>query len=161
MRHFKHVGLSAATGLAALLVCSHPASATSSTGPEKNLDLIARQTQFTSLDADGLPGAGQGDEIVVSGDLLRENATVGNYGEVCTTTRTAPADEFDLLCVGSLSLEHGQITFQGRFTNTAAGPGDITLAVTGGTGDYNKARGEIHAVRVNETDTQVSVRLSH
>ncbi|MEU9013578.1 hypothetical protein AB0D12_28215 [Streptomyces sp. NPDC048479] len=161
MRHFKHVGLSAATGLVALLVCSHPASASSSTGPgpENVHQLIARQTQISSIDVDGSSGPSQGDEFVVSGNLIHGSATVGNFGEVCTITRTAPADEFDLQCVGSLTLTEGQITFQGRFTVTAAGPGDASVAITGGTGSYRTARGSIQSVMLNATDTQLTVRV--
>lgn len=124
MRHFKHVGLSTAIGLAALLACSQPASAFSSTGAVsmQATQLIARQTQTSFIDVDGSSGPSQGDEIVVSGDLLRNSVPVGNYGEVCTMTRTAPDDEFDLQCTGSLLLAEGDITFQGRFTSTAAAP---------------------------------------
>ncbi|NUK72019.1 hypothetical protein HRW23_27335 [Streptomyces lunaelactis] len=155
--------VSAATGLAALLVCSHPASASSSTTPvpepEAVFELVARQTQISSIDVDGSSGPSQGDEIVVSGDLIFGSATVGNFGEVCTMTRTAPLDEFDLQCAGSLTLAQGQITFQGQFTVTGAGPGDINFAITGGTGSYKTARGFIHAANVSDTDTQLTVHL--
>ncbi|MFI6849666.1 dirigent protein [Kitasatospora sp. NPDC050467] len=116
---------------------------------------------MSSIDVDGSSGPSQGDEIVVSGDLISGSTTVGNYGEVCTLTRTAPLDEFDLQCAGSLSLLQGQITFQGRFTVTAAGPGDINLAITGGTGSFRAARGYIHADNVNATDTALTVHLVH
>ncbi|WP_030977170.1 MULTISPECIES: allene oxide cyclase barrel-like domain-containing protein [unclassified Streptomyces] len=162
MRHFKRVGLSAAIGLAALLACSQPASAFSSTSvvSMQAAQLIARQTQSSFIDVDGSSGPSQGDEIVVSGDLLRNSVPVGNYGEVCTMTRTAPADEFDLQCAGSLFLAEGDITFQGRFTVTAAGPpGDINFAITGGTGDYREAKGYIQAVNVSATDTQFTLQL--
>ncbi|MGW3738964.1 allene oxide cyclase barrel-like domain-containing protein [Streptomyces sp. NPDC005148] len=164
MRHFKHVGLSAAMGLTALLACSQPAWAFSSTGAVsmQATQLIARQTQMSFIDADGSSGPSQGDEIVVSGDLLRNSVPVGNYGEVCTMTRTAPADEFDLQCAGSLLLAEGDIAFQGRFTVTAAGPGDdIKFAITGGTGDYREATGYIQAVNVSATDTQFTLQLGH
>ncbi|WP_405623831.1 dirigent protein [Streptomyces sp. NBC_00076] len=165
MRHFKHVGLSAATGLAALLVCSHPALASSNPAPERTtgrervVQLIAKQTQASSIDVDGSSGPSQGDELVISGDLLFFNNTIGTFGEVCTMTRTAPLDEFDLLCAGSLSLTQGQITFQGRFTVTSAGPGDINLAITGGTGAYRTAHGYINAENVSDTETQLTVHL--
>ncbi|MET7552509.1 hypothetical protein ABZS95_43695 [Streptomyces sp. NPDC005479] len=163
MRLFKHVGLSAGIGLAALLACSQPASAVSGTGAVsmQAAQLIARQGQMSFIDVDGSSGPSQGDEIVVSGDLLRNSVPVGNYGEVCTMTRTAPADEFDLQCAGSLFLAEGDITFQGRFTVTAAGPGDIKFAITGGTGDYREATGYIQAVNVSATDTQFTLQLSH
>ncbi|GGT22232.1 hypothetical protein GCM10010271_26980 [Streptomyces kurssanovii] len=166
MRHFKHVGLSAATGLAALLVCSHPASASSTTGHEPRppkeevFQLVAKQTQGSGfIDVDGSSGPSQGDEIVTTGDLFADATAVGDYGQICTLTRTAPGDEFDMQCAGSLALAEGQITLDGRFTVTSAGPGDINFAITGGTGDYRTARGFVHAVNVSDTETQLTVHL--
>lgn len=162
MRHFKHVSLSTAAGLAALLLCSHPASAaaSSSGGKEEVYELVAKQTQGSGfIDVDGSSGPSQGDEIVTTGDLFVGATAVGSYGQVCTLTRTAPGDEFDLQCVGSFALAPGQITAQGRFTVTSAGPGDINLAITGGTGSYRTARGFIHSVYVSDTETQLTVHL--
>ncbi|MFF0067236.1 hypothetical protein ACFYRC_38240 [Streptomyces sp. NPDC005279] len=167
MRHFKRVGLSAATGMAALLVCSSPASAASGpgagsiSGREQVFDLVATQTQGSPLiDVDDSSGPSQGEEFVQSGNLFYGGAVVGTYGQTCTLTRTAPADEFDMQCVADISLPTwGQITAQGRFTVTAAGPGDIDFAITGGTGVYRTARGTIHAVRVSDTETHLTVRL--
>ncbi|MEU1669970.1 hypothetical protein ABZ547_41565 [Streptomyces sparsogenes] len=59
-----------------------------------------------------------------------------------------------------LSAVTGLVTFQGRFTFTAAGPpADITLAITGGTGAYRTARGYIEAVNPSATQTQLTVHL--
>lgn len=76
-------------------------------------------------------------------------------------TRTALADEFDLQCAGSLFLAKADITFQGRFTVTAAGPRNIHFAITIGTGDYRGATGYIQAVNVSATDTQFTFQLGH
>ena len=86
MRHFKRVGLGAAIGLAALLACSLPASAFSGTAAVsmQAAQLIARQTQMSSLDVDGSSGPSQGDEIVVSGDLSSVTAS-----RSATTVRSA------------------------------------------------------------------------
>lgn len=163
MRYFKHAALSAATGMAALLFCSQPASAaTAGADPfpkEEVFQLIAKQTQGSFIDVDGSSGPSQGDEFVISGDLLRGSVPIGTYGEVCTLTRTAPADEFDLQCVGELALPQGQLTVQGRFTVTAAGPGNIDLAITGGTLRYRTAHGTVHGVNVSDTETQLTVHL--
>lgn len=164
MHHLKHAGLSAVTGLAALVACAVPASALGGGDPDPShretvVHLVAQPTQQSSLELDG-PGPSQGDEIIISGDLLRDGQAVGTFGEVCTLTRTTVTDEGDLLCEGSLTLPQGQITFQGRFTFTAAGPPvDITLAITGGTGAYRTARGYIEAVNPSATQTQLTVHL--
>lgn len=159
MRHFRRVCSSAAIGFAALLACAYPASAAGEPTPghEEVVELVARQTQGSFVDVDGSSGPSQGDEFVVSGELFHDTEKVGTYGQVCTLTRVAPADEFDLLCEGSLTFPLGQITAQGRFTVTAAGPGPVNLAITGGTERYRKARGFIHAVNVSDTETNLTV----
>ncbi|WP_050799819.1 allene oxide cyclase barrel-like domain-containing protein [Streptomyces himastatinicus] len=61
--------------------------------------------------------------------------------------------------MGTLVLPDGDITFQGLISVTAAGPGDINVAITGGTGRYRTAHGFIHAVITNTTDTNLTVHL--
>lgn len=162
MRHFKQVVLSAATGLSALLFCAHPASAATAADSAPRSDvfqLIAKTTDANWVDVDGSGGTSAGDELVVSGDLFRGSTQVGTFGEVCTMTRVAANDEADLLCAVDLLLSQGQLTLQGRFTITSAGPGDIDLAITGGTGGYRTARGTVHADNISDTETQVTIHL--
>ncbi|MFI1500538.1 hypothetical protein [Streptomyces platensis] len=165
MRPFKQIVLSAATGVSALLFCAPAAAAASGPGAdsfppgEEIFQLVAKQTQGTFVDVDGSPGPSQGDEFVISGNLLRAGIPVGTYGEICTLTRTAPGDEFDLQCAADLTLPLGQITAQGRFTVTSAGPGNIDFAITGGTGRYRTAHGSIHGVNVSDTETNLTVHL--
>lgn len=160
MRHFKHIGLGVATGLVVLLGGAYPASASDGGGTGRSVfRLTATQTQAASIDVDGSSGPSQGDEFVTSGNLLHGSTIVGTYGEICTITRTAPLDEFDLQCAGTFSLPQGQLTAQGRFTVTSSGPGTIDFAITGGTGSYRTARGVIHAVNVSQTETQLTVQL--
>ncbi|RXS80456.1 hypothetical protein EST92_17480 [Streptomyces sp. TM32] len=166
MRHFnvKRIALSAATGIAALLFFPHPAAAAAGTGGdgyprEEVFQLTAQQTQSSFIDVDGSSGPSQGDEFVISGNLLRSSVTIGTYSEVCTLTRTAPADEFDLQCAVDLALPLGQLTVEGRFTVTSAGPGNIDLAITGGTGRFRTAHGTVHGDRVSDTETLITVHL--
>ncbi|MFE3217481.1 allene oxide cyclase barrel-like domain-containing protein [Streptomyces antimycoticus] len=90
---------------------------------------------------------------------MRASVTVGRFDEVCTVTRTNPMDASDLQCQITLSLSEGQITVQGVFAITGAGPGRITLAITGGAGSYRTAPGFIHAVNTCDTGTQLTVHL--
>ncbi|MFG2829869.1 allene oxide cyclase barrel-like domain-containing protein [Streptomyces sp. NPDC048434] len=165
MRHFKHVALSAVTGLAALLFCAPSASAFTGTGGGPNppreevFQLVAKQTQGGLVDVDGSGGPSLGDEFVFSGNLFRGSIAVGTFSEICTLTRFEPTDEFDLQCASDLSLSQGQLTVQGRFTVTTAGPGNIDMAITGGTGRYRTAHGYLHAVNITQTETQLTVHL--
>ncbi|MGW2328628.1 allene oxide cyclase barrel-like domain-containing protein [Streptomyces sp. NPDC001700] len=174
MRLLRHLGLSAATVVTTALLCAAPAAAAVPVplwgwgsghppypiGRERVFDLVAHQTQFSFVDV-GPPGPSQGDEFVISGDLLQGSAVVGHYGEVCTLTRVGPVvDSFDQQCVGTLTLPDGDITIQGLISVTAAGPeADINLAITGGTGRYRTAHGFVHAVPVDATDTSFTVHL--
>ncbi|MGW5660113.1 allene oxide cyclase barrel-like domain-containing protein [Streptomyces sp. NPDC003758] len=120
---------------------------------------MARSPQTSSVDVNP-SGPSQGDEFVISGELLNQGATVGTYGEVCTLTRVRPVDHFDLQCVASFTLAQGQITVQGRFSVTPAGSGEVDLAIAGGTGLYRTAGGYVHAVNIGSTDTQVTDHLT-
>ncbi|MEU0841841.1 hypothetical protein ABZ370_20565 [Streptomyces sp. NPDC005962] len=172
MRRFprfdRHFGRAAALALA--LVCAAPVAAAADPVPggghplypggrEQVFDLVARQTQSSFVDV-GTPGPSQGDAFIISGDLLQGAATVGTFGEVCTLTRVGPAvDSFDQQCVVTFVLPDGDITIQGLISITAAGPGDINLAITGGTGRYRTAHGFVHAVNASAPDTNVTVHL--
>ncbi|MGY0056455.1 allene oxide cyclase barrel-like domain-containing protein [Streptomyces sp. LZ34] len=163
MHHLKRVGLSAATGLAALVACAAPASALGDddldpSHQETVYHLVTQPTDQSLLDLDGL-GPSQGDELIITGNLLQNGQPVGTFSEVCTLTRVTAVGESDLQCQGTLVLPQGQITFQGQFTITADGPSDVTLAIRGGTGSYSTAHGFIHAVNPGAAQTEVVVHV--
>ncbi|GAO11039.1 hypothetical protein NCG97_01190 [Streptomyces lydicamycinicus] len=108
---------------------------------------------------DGSSGPSKRDEFVISGNLSRGGVPVGTYSQICTLTRTAPADEFDLQSAADLALPLGQLTVQGRLTAIGAGPGNIVLASTGGTGRYRTAHGTVHGDNVSGRETQLTVHL--
>ncbi|MEU8591614.1 hypothetical protein AB0C59_32175 [Streptomyces sp. NPDC048664] len=134
------------------------ASPVTMTGGEEVIHLTAMTTQVTPVD---VPPAGpsQGDELIVAGNVLHNGVMVGTYDETCTTTRTGGDDSSTVQCVVTLTLPRGSITVQGVFPITSTGPGDITLAITGGTGRYHAARGDVHAMNTGPTETEVTLRL--
>lgn len=164
MRHINRLGLSTATWLAAALCCAPLASAASPpTGPqptggkEEVIHLTTVVTQSTFINVPPTENS-QGDELIIAGDVLRNSTTVGTFDETCTTTRTT-ASSRTLQCVATLTLPKGKITVQGTFPITNTGPGDITLAITGGTGAYRTAAGYVHSVNTSVTETQVTLHL--
>jgi hypothetical protein len=58
--------------------------------------------------------------------------------------------------VVSAQLPDGQITVQGLVTFTGE---PFTLAVTGGTGPYREAAGEVQVTEVSETESLIQLRL--
>jgi len=96
----------------------------------------------------GDPGTTPGDLVVVRDQLLPH----GTLNQVCTlvSVKGGPFTS-DYECTGSIALPGGTITMQGPFTPTAP---EQSAAITGGTGAYAKARGEI-VVRAEADDIEV------
>jgi hypothetical protein len=117
-----------------------------------NLRLVAEELQSEFLDL-GTPGPSLGDELVFSEALSQRGREVGTSGVVCTITQAvAPYDVLTFQCVGTLSLERGQITLQGLIEvqgEDDAGP--FVVAITGGTGKYRGAGGQAKVRDVGDT----------
>lgn len=62
-------------------------------------------------------------------------------------------------CVATLSLPEGQLTAQGLATLAEPGDHPVTLAITGGTGAYRTAHGQIRVVPVSETERHYTVTV--
>ena len=127
------------------------------------LHVTLKNSQETDLDL-GTPGPSVGDRFSVFGELFRNDKRVGVAGYECVTLlfslgliRPAPAAATDQ-CTGSLSLPKGQITVQGLVDRT--GPVPVTIAVTGGTGAYRTAHGELQTSGPNEQgDEPLTLKL--
>lgn len=164
MRRIHWAGLSGITGLAVALLCAPAASAATpppdglpDRGGEEVFQIVARQTQIEHLDL-GTRGPSLGDEIVHSGEILRNGSVVGVFGEVCTTVRAGhEADEDDLQCLGTAKLPEGQFTTHGLASGSGHEPTEV--AITGGTGAYRTAHGYIHSVPISSTENRITVHL--
>jgi hypothetical protein len=99
----------------------------------------------------GQPGTSVGDVVVVRDQLLPD----GTFNQVCTLVNVKGGPfTSDYECTGSIALPGGTITMQGPFTPTTPVQ---SAAITGGTGAYAKARGEIV---VNAEADEIEVRLA-
>jgi hypothetical protein len=103
----------------------------------------------------GKPGLTPGDLVVTSDDLTRDGRPgAGVLQQSCTIVRPASSPfTSSSECSGSLALEEGTITLEGPFV--AALPAQ-KAAITGGTGAFAAARGE---VVVRAEDDAITVRL--
>ena len=113
--------------------------------PWRVLHLFERATGDLAFIDVGAPGPSIGDRLVFSA-LIFDTAgqQVGRDGAECTIVRidpTQPPERQQVVqCAISVTLPDGQITVQGLAQGT-----ENYFAITGGTGAYRKARGEVLA----------------
>jgi allene oxide cyclase len=106
--------------------------------------VVERATSDTVID-NRPTGDSVGDTLAFGNAIYDASNTtaVGNDGGQCVRTVVGVSWE----CMWTISLANGQITVEGPFLDA----GDSTLAITGGTGAYRKARGtmDLHARDAN------------
>ena len=124
-----------------------------------HLTTVAVPDRNTDLDL-GQPGPSAGDTQVFLDDVQRDGRTVGTSAGSCTLT-TISDTQLAGACTATLILPEGSLTTQGAFDeDPATGPAGYTWAVTGGTGRYAEAAGEVVGAFRPGTDTvDLEVRL--
>ncbi|MGY1734794.1 allene oxide cyclase barrel-like domain-containing protein [Geodermatophilus sp. SYSU D00684] len=123
------------------------------------LTTVAVPDRNTDLDL-GTPGPSAGDTQVFLDDVQQDGRTIGTSAGSCTVTSLSET-RLSAACTVTLVLPRGQVTAQGAFDeDPSAGPAGFTWAVTGGTGRYAGAEGEVVGTFRPGTDTvDVEVRL--
>ena len=117
-----------------------PFMALSAAGPAaaepQELKVIEHATTDAVTDT-GAEGDSAGDILTFANEVFDadDKNKVGTNQGICF--RTLPGKAWE--CFWTLSLEKGQITVEGPFYDQ----GDSVLAITGGTGDYSGAQGEM------------------
>jgi hypothetical protein len=91
-------------------------------------------------------GPSLGDEIVFSEKLLKGGNQVGHQGAVCTTVSL---QRQEAQCNATYSFPGGQITAQALIILGSKAPYDAPI--TGGSGKYQGAEGEIHVRTISDT----------
>ncbi|WP_238442189.1 allene oxide cyclase barrel-like domain-containing protein [Streptomyces pratensis] len=117
-------------------------AADSSSAKTRTIRVEARLQVGEELDL-GATGRSIGDQFIFSGNLVStggpEERSVGRFGGFCVITdleRNAGQ------CSSTAMLPEGQITVQGEQAGIPA-PRTVVSAITGGTGDFSKARGQM------------------
>jgi hypothetical protein len=136
------------------------AAPTATEGPQtpqlpRTLRLTAETTQSRAVD---LPPSHHslGDEEITSGTLVDDQGTAaGSYGADCSLVAVYPDHALEH-CTGFGSLAGGQLTFAGSSRSDLE---HGTLAITGGTGVYQGARGQIQLQETGNNRTLVTVHL--
>jgi hypothetical protein len=131
-RALAHLAVVLSAGLLSAAVFSVPAVQAGS----GKLTLVERATTDTVTDL-GAKGDSAGDVLTFANEVYdaKNEKQVGTDNGWCI--RTVPGKAWE--CFWTLTLAKGQITVEGPFLDA----GDSVLAVTGGTGAYRGARGEM------------------
>jgi hypothetical protein len=157
--------LGTAIGLLALLVGgvspalgSSSGGAVSASSDETNegqtIRVVAVFKETAQID-NGAQGFSLGDDVVFSGDLRRDGARVGRIGVVCTFTSAAKPKHIAAQCPATVDLPEGQITTQALVFNL-----DLkVLSVTGGSGEYQGAEGEVDVSFRSQTRAVLTFHL--
>jgi hypothetical protein len=129
------VALAAVGGLFAVAGAS-----TSPTDSTRSFSVIRKITQIERQQA--VPGeTSVGDRFEFTSDLKQNGNVIGHQGAACTVLFVrADGDEDTFVCSGTWTLPGGMITAQAYHTASGQGEG---VAITGGTGIYRHARGQI------------------
>jgi len=140
------------------LVMLLPASATST--PDRRATTLEFEVNFRPFQDNyvdiGETGFTVGDLLVFQDDLLdKAGAAAGIQGGTCTITAFLPGG-LQTHCVGTASLSDGQISFQGLATDAPV----KLLAVTGGTGKYHAATGEVTLTEDGDGTGTLTFRLT-
>ena len=130
MRAYLRTAMAAGIAAAGMAVSPGPASA------GEQLALVERATTDAVTDL-GAKGDSVGDILTFANEIYdKDNKTlVGHDNGWCVRTVVGQAWE----CIWTLTTDKGQLTVEGPFYDSK----DSVLAVTGGTGDYATARGEM------------------
>lgn len=114
--------------------------------------VVSITEEFAELDL-GAEGESLGDQFVFSSKLLKGGDVVGHDGVVCTLVSV---ERQEGQCVATTWFDDGQITAQALVNFTEDPP---VVPITGGSGKYKGAEGELHIRPVSETKEVLTFHL--
>ncbi len=125
--------------LAVLTAVAVVAGCSSSSVTTTKLAFKTEETSFTAVPVSGQQEATPqpGDYVVITDDFRSGGKKVGGDFVHCTLITTEAS-----LCSIGVELQGGELTLEG--VGPAGGSGSFDVAITGGTGKYEKARGQVH-----------------
>ena len=144
-----------ATLLLGAMVAGTTLTVASAGEDEVELRFRAKTTEQSFVDV-GEKGDSLGDQFIFHDVLRQAGERVGHDGGVCTITSV---EQSQAQCLVTAWLSDGQITIQGLVVETEDSPSRLVFAVTGGTGQYEGASGEVHVIERSETLARIIVHL--
>lgn len=146
--------LAAAAAVTALL---GSATATAAAAPNE-FTVHAVHGADTTIDA-GRTGFGSGDDELATMHLVRAGKAVGWGVTECRTVHVG-RQLAEQLCTFALHFGTGQIVATGAVGSGQQGPGTFSLAITGGTGRFRDAQGELLVTATNGGSVPITVELA-
>jgi hypothetical protein len=143
---------------AAVTVAAASSAGASRHRPE-TVRLVAKQTQATVLVLAAAGHGPLGNQFLATDEVFRQGRRVGDDASVCQIVAEPDHASRRFQCVATLSLPEGQLTTQGLATVTETSPQPFTLAITGGTGAYRTAHGQLQVAPVSETERHYTLTL--
>lgn len=154
MKRTAHLTIAAAAVVTGLGVAATSAAATSSTSSAV-LHLTEHRVQESQIDL-GPKGPSAGDELLLAGVLTTSGGrTAGEDSGVCTVTAFDQHRQ-DAVCIVALQLTGGQLLISGQESLSST---NQLFAITGGTGVYRHAHGQLTVRQTNPTTRQVTIDL--
>jgi len=111
-----------------------------------------------TIDA-GRKGFSAGDDELATMHLMRAGKTVGWGATECITVHVGRA-QAEQLCTFALHFGRGQIVAAGAVRSGPQGPGTFSLAITGGTGRYRNAQGQLLVTATSGRSVPITVELT-
>ena len=127
--------------------------------PTPPLTVTATTTHEALLVLNSTPGDPTGNQFVSAHDLYRGHHQIGTDGASCQVIDVVGPERLQVQCVASLSLPAGQLTAQGLTVADEAGTTPFTLAITGGTGAYATAHGQVTVHPLNDQRSRYTITL--
>ena len=156
MRSTRMIGLGAGAVVLAGSFAVPALTGSAAAGGNEAFTVYSVGANETSVDV-GQHGYGAGDMDVHVARLARNGKTVGWDTGSCLTTAVSPRLATQI-CHIVLNLQGGQLVTDGAVQDGPKGPGTFHLAITGGTGRYRTASGEI-AVTASDGPVRIDVAI--
>jgi hypothetical protein len=166
-RSWTVLAVAAAVSLAAFGVTSIASAAPAASQPDittaRTFTVLAHGTNFKMINVGG-KGIGPGDYAVERWALRRGGAPAGRLNDQCTINFGQAPSHPTALCSFAFTLTgKGEITADGSVVFAPAPEGfrpvPFDLPVTGGTGRYQNARGQIHVKFLGVADASFTLHL--
>jgi hypothetical protein len=152
------IPIASAAALAAVIVGGISAASGSDTGSKsRDFTVIDTTVLFTDVDVDNSGSLTIGDQFVEHNILRNEALTkeLGTLDAICTFTDVSE-ETTTVHCEATVELRKGSIEIAGllHFADE-----ESNIAVTGGTGRFEKAKGQVFLRAINDTDVRIRFDL--